>query len=337
MLPQHVFAFESGGVFPSGIATNAATLNSAIENHPGAWLALTASADQQSLVSLQREAVDRRETPAIGLVLDSDAAAFAGLSAEIGPALTCLVLAPDRHATLLLSPSAISFGAPFRDVDEPVWDFAIRAAIARPDSLQLISQGDAGRFPASFAVSAIRDALPELVPQVPGRRLNWLREHLSGLSLTQFLPRVSTDADLTALQAGLWQVHDFLDESHQCAQQIEGEGRDRNGDYWHAIMHRRESDYSNAKYWFRQVGSHPICESLPAIAETALRESEATDAARWIKPLGVARRWDASAFVDLCQAAAGQSDERLQQATRRIQRAEMLLLLAHTSRCATHD
>lgn len=336
LLPQMIFAFDAGIAVQCGIGTNAATLNSAFASRPGAWFALTTSADQRSLEQHYRAAAELRETPQIAFVPDSDADAFAGLTAEIGPALTCLTIPPDLHATLVLSPQVVSTNAPFRDLDEPVWDFVMRAAIAQPNGLRQISQGDTGRLSTSLAALAVRGALPELAPQIPGQHRNWLREHLSGLPLATLLPSVSAAADLTALQAGLWQVHDLLDESHQCVQQIEGEGRDRNGDYWHAIMHRREPDYSNSKYWFRRVGSHPVFASLPAIAETALHESKSKDAGRWIEKLGGARKWDASAFVDLCQTIAGREDERLAQAARRIQRAEMLLLLAHSYRCATN-
>ncbi len=58
--------------------------------------------------------------------------------------------------------------------------------------------------------------------------------------------------------AGLWLLHDFLDESHAISQQIPTS----TGSYWHAIMHRREGDFSNAKYWFRRVADHPIFEPL---------------------------------------------------------------------------
>jgi len=57
--------------------------------------------------------------------------------------------------------------------------------------------------------------------------------------------------------SGVWLMHDFLDESHTISQGI----ATSSGSFWHGIMHRREGDFSNAKYWFRKVGSTVCCLS----------------------------------------------------------------------------
>src|SRR5947208_544638 len=44
--------------------------------------------------------------------------------------------------------------------------------------------------------------------------------------------------------AGVWLLHDCLDESHTISQGIDTPS----DSFWHAIMHRREGDFSNAKY-----------------------------------------------------------------------------------------
>lgn len=96
--------------------------------------------------------------------------------------------------------------------------------------------------------------------------------------------------------AGVWLLHDFLDESHEVSQGI----NTAEGSFWHGIMHRREGDFSNAKYWFRHVGDHPVYESLARRAKELADEHDASSA---IAKLTARGTWEPYAFVDLCQAA----------------------------------
>jgi len=80
--------------------------------------------------------------------------------------------------------------------------------------------------------------------------------------------------------SGVWLLYDFLDESHTISQGIDT----TSGSFWHAIMHRREGDFWNSKYWFRHVGDHPAFEMI------ANRTRQA---------------WDPFAFVDRCESALG--------------------------------
>jgi hypothetical protein len=70
------------------------------------------------------------------------------------------------------------------------------------------------------------------------------------------IERLIEDADLRdrpELCAGLWLYADELDRSHTISQRIETP----TGSFWHAIMHRREGDFSNSHYWYRRAGKHP--------------------------------------------------------------------------------
>jgi hypothetical protein len=78
---------------------------------------------------------------------------------------------------------------------------------------------------------------------------------------------IKARAAAEAMLAGLWLWHDALEESHTISQSLS----DATGSYWHAIMHRREGDFSNSKYW------NARCRNHPAIAETARRAGEAFD------------------------------------------------------------
>jgi hypothetical protein len=83
--------------------------------------------------------------------------------------------------------------------------------------------------------------------------------------LPPLVPTQVFDAALTAeieaadasdlVKVGLHLLNDDLAASHTLAQVHEGEPL---ADYWHAIIHRREGDYGNSRYWFGRVGCAPI-------------------------------------------------------------------------------
>ncbi len=60
--------------------------------------------------------------------------------------------------------------------------------------------------------------------------------------------------------SALWLLAGDLDASHEISQSIPMP----DGSFWHGIMHRREGDFWNAKYWFRKVGDHPVLRALKA-------------------------------------------------------------------------
>lgn len=61
-----------------------------------------------------------------------------------------------------------------------------------------------------------------------------------------------------AIKAGLWLYADELDRSHAYSQDL----HTPTGSFWHAIMHRREGDFPNAKYWYRKAGAHPAMNNI---------------------------------------------------------------------------
>jgi hypothetical protein len=165
---------------------------------------------------------------------------------------------------------------------------------------------------------------PRLQPLGPGTPNQALADR-RGLTVAAAFPHAKVgNPEMGSLcLAGLWLYHDFLDQAHEIAQAIETSS----GSYWHAILHRREADYWNSKYWFRRVGEHPIHDSLCQAGKQLAAQHGGAEF------LSKQAAWDALAFVDLCQQAtrAGPAVEML---CRQIQQREWELLFDYCARQA---
>lgn len=122
--------------------------------------------------------------------------------------------------------------------------------------------------------------------------------------------------------AGAWLLHGFLDEAHTICQDVPT----ASGSYWHGIVHRREGDYGNASYWFRQAGDHP---AGAAIASAAAGQPETVEAA-------LGGRWDPHRFNEQVQSAAQQGGP-LAEACGAVQLAEWRALFDFCWRRAVDD
>lgn len=165
------------------------------------------------------------------------------------------------------------------------------------------SPADYGPVFGQFLDTDRRRALDEGSPQGDARR------RLSELTVQQAFAHtqiVDNDQAQCCLSA-LWLLYDFLDESHTISQAV----ATAEGSFWHGIMHRREGDFSNAKYWFRKVGAHPVYAEI-------------------------ADGWDPYEFVDACQAAIRDGGEAVDRC-RQLQQVEWERLFDFCYRQAVAD
>jgi hypothetical protein len=164
----------------------------------------------------------------------------------------------------------------------------------------------------------------ELGPGSPNRAVSNQLQSLDEAAI--FGEQTVVDHDMASCCiSGLWLLHDFLDDSHEISQEI----HTTTGSYWHGIMHRREPDFSNAKYWFRRVGQHEIFPKLRDAASEFAREAGTDKLSGFLVSQN---QWDAFAFVDLCEAATrGRADEAL---CRRVAQLEWQILFEFCYRSA---
>ncbi len=172
--------------------------------------------------------------------------------------------------------------------------------------------------------SAFSDLLaePRLNPLDEGPPNSSAKGTLDSLTIDRAFDGHSiTDPDMAqGCLAAIWMHHNFLDESHRISQKIDTE----TGSFWHGIMHRREPDFSNSKYWFRKVGSHPTFATLHAEAADIAKDGDGEASF-----LNSQTAWDPFAFVDLCESAlSGNSD--VESICRNIQQREWELLFDYS-------
>lgn len=138
-------------------------------------------------------------------------------------------------------------------------------------------------------------SLPELGPESRSDTLS-SREIRSRLTeaLADSGSSVQELSDLLLSVLLLW--HDHLDASHDISQNLHSS----EGSYLHGIMHRREPDYWNSKYWFRQSGNHPEARQLSEKVVSILEEIP------WTPANALANNWDSVRFVDLVNQALNQ-------------------------------
>ena len=107
------------------------------------------------------------------------------------------------------------------------------------------------------------------------------------------------------VRGGLLYAVDDLAPAHAIFQEASGDL----GAYWHGMMHRREGDFDNARYWFRRAGEQPFFAKLHGAAAAV-----SADMARQ-------SNWDPYLFTGQCEQVRFGAEELLGE-MRGLQRAE---------------
>jgi hypothetical protein len=152
------------------------------------------------------------------------------------------------------------------------------------------------------------------MPLDHGTPIASMRSALEGLSLGRgFVHTSLVDADMAdCCLAGIWLLHDFLSESHTISQGI----ATTSGCYWHGIMHRREGDYNNAKYWLNRAGRHPVAGEMSKLTKSS------------------GQPWDPCRFVDVCERAVRRGVASELAELQELQQREWWLLFDYCYRAA---
>lgn len=115
--------------------------------------------------------------------------------------------------------------------------------------------------------------------------------HAEALALVRSLAGQNNVANRPDLLAGLFLYVDELDTAHGHAQ----DDATPTGSFWHAVVHRREGDFDNARYWYAKASHHPAMSHIDLVGGGA---GSGTDVAAY----------DPDAFVDEVQRAHATRD-----------------------------
>ncbi|HCU86842.1 MAG TPA: hypothetical protein DGP39_04885, partial [Verrucomicrobiales bacterium] len=166
-------------------------------------------------------------------------------------------------------------------------------------------------LPPAIQVLFDTPSLPGLGPERRDEALSLNACHRQIEQALKSLDATPQANQLLSSAALLW--HDHLDPSHTISQDI----HDADGSLLHGIMHRREPDYPNAKYWFNRTGPHSVFEGLPERCQSFLTETSLRGLAEG--------NWDAIEMVDaVSRTSKNTTDYTLLQ---RVQAEEITALL----------
>ena len=164
------------------------------------------------------------------------------------------------------------------------------------------------------------DVLKKLLPteplnwDLPGKIRDATDETLSG-------GKEIGDRKIFALvRGGLFYAADALEDGHRIFQDAPGDL----GSYWHGMMHRREGDFDNARYWFRRAGRLPVAHKLHSAA------------CEYSPNMARQETWDAYLLTGLCEQAKFGAQELVGECIK-LQRVEFDGLFAYCWRQAVGD
>ncbi|MGP4039578.1 hypothetical protein ACTWP4_06720 [Gracilibacillus sp. D59] len=160
-----------------------------------------------------------------------------------------------------------------------------------------------------------RNPLPPLCPEETWKPE--LSKEINDLSEEEITGKAAPSSLTTlATRSGLLLWNDDLYASHAISQNIS----EPIGSYWHGIMHRREGDFGNSKYWFSKVGDSPIFEELYEQGKKIYPKIK-----EW-------KQWDPSLFIDEVEEVTSKGEEDTQRGKqlRQLQALEISLLLQYS-------
>ena len=98
------------------------------------------------------------------------------------------------------------------------------------------------------------------------------------------------------LKAALYLYFDGFEEAHSIAQDHEGVG----GNWVHALLHRREPDASNSRYWYRRTSiPRPLSGEIGREVLGLLEQKPVPELDKLKKKVAASKLWEPEIYVGL--------------------------------------
>lgn len=218
------------------------------------------------------------------------------------PAATLATLRPDL--ALLLAGRAVAISHPEIDLRHVVDD--VRSSASRPPQSLDFAAGSCG-------LDAWSASLPALFAD----------DGPAG-----FAPAAADEPDDVA-RAVVLMVAGADEAAHEVAQSREGTTL---YDHAHAIMHRREADFGNARYWARRISRSPVFhtmgEGVTAAIESVRSQCPALQDEVADQFATLAAAYDPLAFLEIVERAWQADSDSLRVLCQAVQFEEMVRLVA---------
>lgn len=288
-------------------------------NRPVEFVVLGSRVDLSMLALIERALIEQPLADVVVVCDPNDPARRSSLRGELPPLLSLIAASPTCDPAVTVSARAVR-----KQIASALGEIGWQGL-----TMKVAAAGQVHFVESDVSAVLPPRRWPSLTTPASEPTATRFRDFIASLPIPNAKPN---SPDTVSIRAGLLLLNDFFDASHSCSQSMEGH---QNADYWHAILHRREPDYGNAKYWFRQVGRHAnFAELAQQVATMFARTagSPETKLKHWQPRLVTASGWEPFAFVDLCEAA--ESEAELRSWCEEIQFVEMLLLLKSTYQAA---
>jgi hypothetical protein len=158
-------------------------------------------------------------------------------------------------------------------------------------------------IPSNAKASALLDQIRE---EVPSLGLTWSSSgppawagRLAMIGDGDLLGGPVADPSMVAaLRSGILVRADLFEEPHAICQEIPT----ATGSYWHGIVHRREPDFGNARYWFHRVGEHPVFAELFSELSSLVGRQGSEWRGHAAEKILKSGAWDPFLLIELCEA-----------------------------------